>query len=190
MSRHQAPQESSSQRQLEALYRDHSDIEPDPGLDRMIRARAEQSLEAPRRHRPTPWIAGLATAGALALAVGISLQQAPSPVPEMGRSAPPASMLGDEPASALRSAPMPEPPAPRPQAEAARAAPDVAESAFVAELADTAPERAARQLQTIHEMLVAGQDEAARAALEHLLADMPELEVPEELRRLLDTPPQ
>jgi hypothetical protein len=80
---------------LERLYRDQAPIEPPAGLDRMIRARAEQALEQDRRVRPLPWMGGVATAAVLVLAVAVVIQM-PEPAPELpmsetttARSAPP-----------------------------------------------------------------------------------------------------
>ncbi|MFP4336119.1 MAG: hypothetical protein ACLFQC_11685, partial [Wenzhouxiangella sp.] len=95
-----------------------------------------------------------------------------------------AAPLGEDSARALRSAPM----SAQPQADAARAAPAGAESALMAELAETAPEAAADDLQEIRELLAAGQTEAARVRLEQLLENEPDLELPDEWRRLLDNP--
>ena len=68
----------SNPKELEALYRSGSHVEPEPGLDRIIRARAEQAATQGKRHRPARWLGGLATAAALVLAIGVALQQGPS----------------------------------------------------------------------------------------------------------------
>lgn len=64
--------------ELETRYRDHGDVEPDPGLDRIIRARAE---EATRRRpvRGAPWLGGLATASMAVVVVAVVLQQPEGP---------------------------------------------------------------------------------------------------------------
>ncbi|MFP4275869.1 MAG: hypothetical protein ACLFQ2_00450 [Wenzhouxiangella sp.] len=175
---------SADMDKLQALYRQQAEAEPDSGLDRLIRARAEQALATSRRRGPAPWIAGLATAGALVLAIGIVVLQAPPPAPEIVHPERSAAPLGEDSARALRSAPM----SAQPQADAARAAPAGAESALMAELAETAPEAAADDLQEIRELLAAGQTEAARVRLEQLLENEPDLELPDEWRRLLDNP--
>lgn len=64
-------------KELEALYRSGRDIEPEPGLDRIIRARAEQAARQGKPQRPARWLGGLATAAALVLAIGVALQQSP-----------------------------------------------------------------------------------------------------------------
>lgn len=61
--------------ELERRYASGRDIEPEPGLDRIIRARAEQATKISRSHRPTRWLGGLATAAAVVLAIGVVLQQ-------------------------------------------------------------------------------------------------------------------
>lgn len=75
MTQARKPSPPASQNELEALYRAAAQAEPDDGLDRMIHARASQAVDRTRKRRPAPWIAGLATAGALVLAVGIALQE-------------------------------------------------------------------------------------------------------------------
>ncbi len=173
--------------ELEAQYRAHGQAEPDAGLDRMIRARADQALARSRPRRPAPWIAGLASAGALVLAVGLIVQQTP-PAPDMAPTAPPAPGVSDDAAPALRSAPRPARSAAEPQAGAARAPQAEAESAFMAELAETAPDAAARQLLEIRELIAAGELKAAREQLETLKNERPELEIPEDLARALKDP--
>jgi len=178
-------QQSVDKDELQALYREQREAEPDGGLDRIIAARAEQALETSRRRRPAPWIAGLATAGALVLAIGVVIVQMPPP-PEMIQAEQSAAPVGEHSARALRSAPMPAPA--QPQADVADTAPAAAKSAFTAELAETVPETAAQGLQDVRQLLAAGQQEAARARLEQLLENEPDLELPDELRRLLETP--
>jgi len=97
---------------LERLYRDQEPIEPPAGLDRMIRARAEQALEQGRRVRPLPWMGGLATAAVLVLAVTVVIQM-PEPAPELPMSE----------TTAVRSAD------PTPQRESMLQAPEAAERA-------------------------------------------------------------
>lgn len=65
---------------LDRLYGDQSPIEPPAGLDRIIRAQAEQAVELDRRARPRPWMAGLATTAVAVMAVAVVLQtQLPGP---------------------------------------------------------------------------------------------------------------
>ena len=79
-----------SDRDLERLYRDGGDVEPDSGIDRVIRARAEQATKqrsgSPRR----PWIGGLVTASVAVVAIAVVLQQPPPAdrVPEAPAPAP------------------------------------------------------------------------------------------------------
>ena len=72
----------SDQDRLERLYQDQTPIEPPAGLDRMIRARAEQAIEEERRIKPLPLMGGLATAAVLVLAVAVVIQM-PEPTPEL-----------------------------------------------------------------------------------------------------------
>lgn len=62
---------------LEALYRQARDVEPDAGLDRMIRARAEEASGAGRSSNRLPWLGGLVTASVAIVAIAVVLQQAP-----------------------------------------------------------------------------------------------------------------
>jgi len=172
--------------ELQALYREQREAGPDSGLDRMIVARAEQALETSRRRAPAPWVAGLATAGALVLAIGVVILQIQPPAPDIIQAEQSAAPVGERSARSLRSAPMPAPA--QPQADVAGAAPAAAELAFTAELAETAPRTVVQGLQDVRQLLADGQKEAARARLEQLLENEPDLELPDELRRLLDTP--
>ena len=69
---------------LEALYRETGDVEPDAGLDRIIRVRADESSRSGRSSNRLPWLGGLVTASVAIVAVAVVLQQAPpgSPPPE------------------------------------------------------------------------------------------------------------
>lgn len=70
----------SERKRLETLYRRAADAEPDPGIDRMIRARAAAHPVSGHR-RVLVWGGGLAAAACLVLAVGIGLQVGP-PAPQ------------------------------------------------------------------------------------------------------------
>jgi hypothetical protein len=177
---------SADTAELQALYREQRDAEPDSGLDRMIVARAEQALATSRRRGPAPWIAGLATAGALVLAIGVIIVQIPPPAPEIMQAEKSAAPVSESASRALRSAPLQAPA--QPQADAAGAAPAVAESAFTAELEETPLGTTAEGLQDVRQLLADGRNEAARTRLEQLLENEPDLKLPEELRRLLETP--
>jgi len=65
-------------RELDELYREAGDVQPDPGIDRMIRARAEQAAERSQPRR-TMWLGGLATASVAAVVLALTLRQAPGP---------------------------------------------------------------------------------------------------------------
>lgn len=62
---------------LESLYRKSGGVEPDAGLDRIIRARADQAVRAGRSSNRMPWLGGLATASVAIVAIAVVLQQAP-----------------------------------------------------------------------------------------------------------------
>ncbi|MGK7294272.1 MAG: hypothetical protein ACNS61_00420 [Candidatus Wenzhouxiangella sp. M2_3B_020] len=88
-----------SNRDLERLYRDGGEVEPGAGIDRMIRARAEQAASRRSKYRRAPWIGGLVTASVAVVAVAVVLQQSPPAgrVPEA--PAPPAGPDEDRAAS-------------------------------------------------------------------------------------------
>lgn len=72
----------ASQDALDRMYREAGRLEPGAGLDRIVRARAEQALSEQRaRSRPgtRPWVAGLATAAIAVVALLAVIQQVPSP---------------------------------------------------------------------------------------------------------------
>ncbi|NDY95523.1 hypothetical protein [Wenzhouxiangella limi] len=175
---------------LQSLYREQAEAEPDSGLDRIIRARAEQALESDQRRRPRPWIAGLATAGALVLAVGVIVQQAPQqappPSPQESASAP--SAISEDAAPAARSA------LPRPAADAqlqSAPAPELTtERAFLSGLAETQAQAKAQAVLDIRALLADGQIEAARERVRALRESQPELELPEDLLEALEKTPR
>jgi len=76
---------------LEALYREAGDVEPDAGLDRIIRARADQAARAGRSPGRLPWLGGLITASVAIVAIAVVLQQSPPGEPVPGSPAPQAS---------------------------------------------------------------------------------------------------
>ncbi|MEX0916285.1 MAG: hypothetical protein WDZ60_10350, partial [Wenzhouxiangellaceae bacterium] len=49
-------------RELQALYREAGDVEPETGLDRIVRARADQASRDRRPAGRLPWLGGLVTA--------------------------------------------------------------------------------------------------------------------------------
>lgn len=188
MTRDRDPAKDPGVGELEALYRAHGEAEPDSGLDRIIRARAEQALESSQRRRPRPWITGLATAGALFLAVGIIVQQAPPPTaPETAPSTPAAA---EESEPALRSAPMPARSAAEIQSRSAPVPQIAAESAALSILADVEPNTPEQRLTEVRQLLAADKTAAAKEALQALQTDHPELDIAEELLQLLETPPE
>ena len=69
---------------LEALYSRAGDVEPDSGLDRIIRARADEATRGARSPGRIPWLGGLVTASVAVVAIALVLQQTPpgEPVPE------------------------------------------------------------------------------------------------------------
>lgn len=100
---------------LEALYREAGDVEPDAGLDRIVRARADEAVRTSRSSSRLPWrLGGLVTASVGVLAIALVLQQSPPgpPTPEAGapleRSEPEAFMspsVGADAASKSATAP-------------------------------------------------------------------------------------
>ncbi len=72
---------SPDRAELKALYERHSQIEPDAGLDRMIRARANEAVSQPAQSRSLPWMGGIAMAAVLVLVVGIFYQIEPPVAP-------------------------------------------------------------------------------------------------------------
>lgn len=72
--------DSNDGNDLAQRYAEHGRVEPPEGLDRMIRARAEQAVADRSPRRPARWVGGLATAMALVLAVVVVVrQEAPTP---------------------------------------------------------------------------------------------------------------
>jgi len=47
---------SPDQAELKVLYERHGQVEPEAGLDRMIRARADEAVSQPARSRTLPWM--------------------------------------------------------------------------------------------------------------------------------------
>ncbi|MEX2499367.1 MAG: hypothetical protein WD397_10895 [Wenzhouxiangellaceae bacterium] len=71
-------------RELQALYREAGDVEPETGLDRIVRARADQASRDRRPAGRLPWLGGLVTASVAIIAIAVVLQQTPpgKPIPE------------------------------------------------------------------------------------------------------------
>ncbi len=71
---------------LEALYSQAGDVEPEAGLDRIVRARAAEAVGGARSPGRIPWLSGLVTASVAVVAIVMVLQQVPPgepvPVPE------------------------------------------------------------------------------------------------------------
>lgn len=106
---------STDRDELKQRYADHGQVEPAAGLDRLIRARAEQAVADRSPRRPARWVGGLATAMALVLAIGVVVRQQP-PQPESlsvpsdiasDRQAEPAAALGEGASSEPRRSPAP-----------------------------------------------------------------------------------
>lgn len=93
---------------LDALYRNQEAIEPPSGLDRIIRARAEQALQDDSKARPLPWMGGLATAAVLVLAVAVVIQ-VPEPAPDLPV---PETTTSQRDVTILQKEPPPQRPAP------------------------------------------------------------------------------
>lgn len=62
---------------LKALYSRAGDVEPDSGLDRIVRARADEAVRARRSSNRLPWLGGLVTASVAVVAIAVMLQQTP-----------------------------------------------------------------------------------------------------------------
>ena len=62
---------------LEALYSRAGDVEPDSGLDRIVRARADEAIGGARSPGQIPWLGGLVTASVAVVAIALVLQQTP-----------------------------------------------------------------------------------------------------------------
>ncbi|MCA1778024.1 MAG: hypothetical protein LC637_01190 [Xanthomonadaceae bacterium] len=88
-----------SRRELEALYREAGDIDPEAGLDRTIRARAAEASGKARTPRRLPWLGGLAAASVALVSIAVVLQQSPpgqpahKPATPLERRAPEALMV-------------------------------------------------------------------------------------------------
>lgn len=63
--------------ELEALYREAGDVEPDAGLDRIVHARADEARREQASPKRLPWLGGLVTASVAIVAIAVVLQQAP-----------------------------------------------------------------------------------------------------------------
>lgn len=68
--------------ELQALYREAGDAEPDSGLDRIIRARADEAGRDRRTSNRLPWLSGLVTASVAIVAISVVLQQSPPGEPK------------------------------------------------------------------------------------------------------------
>jgi hypothetical protein len=75
MTRTRSSSGKPEQDELAQRYAEHGRVEPPAGLDRMIRARAEQAVAGRSPRRPARWVGGLATGMALVLAVVVVIQQ-------------------------------------------------------------------------------------------------------------------
>lgn len=178
--------DQASTSELEKLYAEQREVEPASGLDRIIRAQAEQAIQPRTQRRPTPWIAGAATAGALVLAIGVVVNQADPPGSQPLQLEAPAP-AGEE-ALRLRSAPLPARSA-EIQADAAPAPETMMNRAFIADSESVDIPSVEQRLTVIRELLAAGDTDKARIQLQALKTEHPDVEVPEDLKRLSDDDP-
>lgn len=185
-------------------------------LDEKILAYARDNAPRQRRHRPARWVAGLATAGIVAVAVLIALPQRPTPqlarqVEERGSIAeyqvitPVTSMKmsGPEPReeiSALEEyADEPAPAAARalpatPMADSDAASLNAASAASELAVAGTAAKAASNmdkeqlheQLELCAELLETGREAQARASYQALREQCPACELPESLEEAVE----
>lgn len=188
----------NSKSELEAIYRADRDVEPDPGLDRMIRARAEQASRNRRIWRPPVWVGGLATASVMIAVVTVVMQQPDAP--SASREAAPTMIESAvEPSAEAENFASPSPSSPQPAARSAaepateaaagadrlRARP-MADQQRASELRETGPSDPARALEAIRDALAAGRIESARERLQEFRARFPGHELPEDLARRLE----
>jgi len=162
-------------------------------LDEKILAYARDNAPRQRRHRPARWVAGLATAGIVAVAVLIALPQRPTPqlarqVEERGSIAeyqvitPVASMKmsGPEPReeiSALEEY----------ADEPASAASELAVAGTAAKAASNMDkEQQHEQLELCAELLETGREAQARASYRALREQCPACELPESLEEAVE----
>ncbi len=186
-----------SPNELEALYRTGRDAEPEPGLDRIIRARAEQATKSVGLTQPTRWLGGVATAAALVLVIGVTLQQRePETVrfEEAFQAPAPAAMRRQEPAAALA------PTAERPMSSDSSGYSEPAEAVAEARQRSRAPAASvdiedgmgqlepARWLDQIQRLVKQGRLEEAREQLEQFQNQFPETDIPDTIDRPLAEP--
>ncbi len=182
--------------ELEAMYRAGRDVEPDRGLDRRIRARAEQAARSRRKWRPPVWAGGLATASVMIAVVTVVLQQPDAPTASR-EAAPTVIESAGEPSMEAEEFAAPSPPSPparsaaEPASEASagadrqRAMP-MADQQAISELHEAAEPEPAQALEAIREALAAGRTDSARELLKEFRARFPEHDLPEDLARQLE----
>lgn len=169
-------------KRLETLYQRDSDIEPDAGLDRIIRARAAESVHASRSSVRPAWLGGVVTAAVAIVAVTVVLQQTPPGDPAAD------SLIPQE--SAEPEAFMAPSMGAQPEAATAGATSDsTLERVTVTGSRITADEEAPESSETLIEKLQALIEnerfkEARRLAEEAAELD-PELSLPDEIRQAL-----
>lgn len=207
------------ERELESLYREAGDAEPSDGLDRIIRAHANQAAERTRRRRFAPWIGGLAAASVAIVAIALAIRQTP-PDRLSERLAPDEATAADDTQPGKSGGPstgnapttrrqLPQPPTPPARSAAVRergAAVDAEggrSSQFAAEAPETtagsepsSPDGAAATKATAKEMLDAieaalarGDSVQARTWARRLAERHPDHPLPEEVRSLLREKP-
>jgi len=197
--------------ELDELYREAGDIGPDPGIDRIIRARAEQAATIPRPRR-TAWLGGLATASVAVAVVAVVLQQAPGPEsqPEAApaeavRRMEPSGISSDaaEPAAAeaVRPGNVPARDVITTTERRALAAPASPESESVivtgSRLREAAPSEAQSKTMTddalfeqLRALIDADRMDEARRLLEYNRELRPDIELPPDIREVLQVQPR
>jgi hypothetical protein len=192
--------------ELASLYNRHrdDDIEPEAGLDRLIRARAEAATEAPRSNRSLPWVGGLATASLAIVALAVVLQQTPTDerhetdiaTDALSRPAP----ASDEPspkAASNRQARVVDrkrsgsgeqrfKSAERSLPESGAAAVEETTEAVRAEAPAADADDPERWIAIIRALIDRGEIETARRQVDQLRKTNPEFQLPEDIGALLD----
>lgn len=199
-----------SMAELESRYADSDDVAPGDGLDRIVRARADQAVASQRARRKVPWLGVLTSASVAALAVIVVVQLPPSDrAPDVqllqedatssrlepegsGISNPARARSGESRAQASIPAPTAAPQAERAAPQSASEAPSGLSDlqAFENEgAAPVAPEPEPETLlQFIREQLEQGNRARARELGTDFKRMYPECELPEDLRSALAEP--
>ena len=181
-------------------------------LDEKILAYARDNAPRQRRHRPARWVAGLATAGIVAVAVLIALPQRPTPqlarqveerssIAENQVIAPVASMkmsspepredisaleeyAGERAPAAARA--LPATPVADSDAESLNDASAASEMTAAGAAAKMDKEQLHEQLELCAELLATGREQQARASYQALREQCPACELPESLEEAVE----